>query len=142
MKEMLKNSWLGLTLLVLVIVWLGIYGVYNTDFFTGEPKDKANNSDVSSGDAKALAQCLTNKGFKLYGATWCGHCQDQKKMFGEAVALINYIECATVDNNGQTEACDQAGIEMYPTWVYPDGTKVPGVMTLKDLAKVSSCPTV
>lgn len=142
MKEMLKNNWLGLGLLVLVIVWLGIYGAYNTDLLTGKPKDKTNNSDVSSGDAKALAQCLTDKGYKLYGATRCGHCKDQKEMFGEAVALLNYVECATADNNGQTEACDQAGIEVYPTWGYPDGTKVPGVMTLEELAKISGCPTV
>ena len=30
-----------------------------------------------------LAQCLTDKGAKFYGAFWCSHCQEQKAEFGK-----------------------------------------------------------
>ncbi|MFH0912547.1 MAG: thioredoxin domain-containing protein [Patescibacteria group bacterium] len=139
MKDTLKNNWLGVALLVLVVIWLGIYGVHN---YQPNTAVKGEATDSSSLGVAVLAQCLTDQGFKLYGASWCGHCQEQKEMFGEAVALINYVECSTDDGNDQTEVCTQAGIEMYPTWEYPDGNKVPGVMTLEELAKVSGCPAI
>ncbi len=135
-----KTSWLSIALLVLIIVWLGVYGM---------SKNAAVNSvldnsspEVSQGDTKALAQCLTDKGFKLYGASWCSHCQEQKEMFGEAATLLPYVECSTPDGNDQTEECNAAGIELYPTWGFPDGKLAPGVMTLQDLAKTSGCPVI
>ena len=128
--KFLRANWLVLAVLVLVAVWLIAYGVSNR----GESVSAFNDN------TKALAQCLTDKGFKLYGAFWCGHCKEQKEMFGEAVGLLNYIECSTPDGNDQTEVCQEAGIEGYPTWGFPDGKKVSGVMTLEELAKVSGCP--
>ncbi|MFA5967090.1 MAG: hypothetical protein WC805_01045 [Patescibacteria group bacterium] len=138
--NIVRSSWLSVALIVLIMVWLGIYGINKNVGVNSEPTNST--SDISTGDTKALAQCLTDKGFKLYGAYWCGHCKEQKDMFGEAVSLLNYVECSSPDGNSQTEACKAAGIELYPSWGFPDGTIVPGVMTLPDLAKASGCPTI
>ena len=39
----------------------------------------------------ALAQCLTAKGVKMYGAYWCSHCQNQKKAFGDVVPASTLV---------------------------------------------------
>jgi len=90
-------------------------------------------SDVSDKNA-ALAKCLTEKGAKMYGASWCSHCANQKKMFGDAFQYIDYVEC---DTTGQEE-CNSAGIEGYPTWTI-NGQKYPGETSLENLAQLSGC---
>lgn len=135
----IKANWLSLAILVLVVAWLMVYGISNQGKSVNN-NQTSNNTTLTSGNIKALAQCLTDKGFKLYGAFWCPHCKTQKEMFGSAVGLLNYIECSTPDGNSQTEVCNKAGIESYPTWELPDGTKVPGTKTLEELIQLSSCP--
>ncbi|MFA5987686.1 MAG: hypothetical protein WC797_03500, partial [Candidatus Paceibacterota bacterium] len=61
----------------------------------------------------SLAQCLSDKGVKMYGAVWCSRCQAQKKLFGSAFKLINYVECTT-----DAQKCIDAKIESYPTWTF------------------------
>ncbi len=84
-----------------------------------------------------FAKCLTEKGATLYGATWCGHCQNQKKMFGDSIQHVNYIECADA-KGGQTDACEFAGITGYPTWDI-NGEKIPGEMPLETLSEKTGC---
>jgi parvulin-like peptidyl-prolyl isomerase len=84
-----------------------------------------------------FAKCLTEKGTVFYGASWCTHCNNQKKMFGESLQYINYTECAD-EMQGQTKACDDAGISGYPTWII-NGQSYPGEQTLDRLAKLSGC---
>jgi len=131
--NILRNNWLSLSMLVLIIVWLGWYGINKTD----QSLLNENSLPVITQDTTALAKYLTDKGFKLYGTFWCSHCQDQKDMFGDAIKYINYIECSKPDGNSQTEVCADAGIKLYPTWEFPDGQKVPGVMTIDNLIKIS-----
>ena len=138
----LKGNWLSIVILILVVGWLMIYGVSNQDkpAIENNQTNEDNTTVLSSGNIKALAQCLTDKGFKLYGTFWCSHCKEQKDLFGDAVSLVNYIECSTPDGQEQTEVCKQANIESYPTWEFPNGQKVVGVLTLENLIKASSCP--
>jgi uncharacterized membrane protein/glutaredoxin len=84
--------------------------------------------------ATALAIHLTQKGVKFYGASWCPHCQDQKKLFGSAAKRLPYIECSP-DGQGTPQApvCVAEKIESYPTWVI-NGKRVEEVLTLKALA--------
>jgi hypothetical protein len=86
-----------------------------------------------------LAQCLTDKGAKFYGAFWCSHCQNQKKAFGDAASLLPYVECSTPDSRGLTPVCAAAKIEAFPTWVFPDGTMVQGEIAIDDLAARAGC---
>jgi len=39
----------------------------------------------------------------------------------------------------QTQACKDANIQSYPTWVFPDGSRKSGEVSFQDLAKMSGC---
>lgn len=86
----------------------------------------------------ALAKCLTEKGVKMYGAWWCPHCQNQKKMFGSSWKYINYVECA-IGQSGQTKECRDAHIESYPTWIFPEGKRVTGEQSPESLGQQAGC---
>lgn len=99
---------------------------------------KANTS--VPGQYDAFAQCLTEKGAKMYGAYWCPHCQNQKKKFGKSFSKVTYIECAQPGNpNAQVKECQDAKISGYPTWTFPDDTRVEGEMSLEALAEKTGC---
>lgn len=85
-----------------------------------------------------LAQCLTEKGAKMYGAFWCSHCQKQKASFGTAWQHINYVECSNPDGT-QQEICQKAGIQSYPTWDFGNGLRESGEISFQDLAKKAGC---
>ena len=100
-------------------------------------------SGCSSGPAgevkERFAQCLTEKGVTMFGAYWCPHCQQQKKMFGDAWEKINYVECSLPGGQAQTEACIQAGIESYPTWEFAPGDRTVGELTFEQLSAKTGC---
>ena len=118
---MKKTTWMGLIIIVLVIVIVG---------FT-----RNNSSQYDT-----FAQCLTEKGTTMYGAYWCGHCQNKKELFGGSWKYMNYVECSLPGGNGQTEICKQAGIEGYPTWEFADGTRKSGELQLEQLSILAGCP--
>lgn len=98
----------------------------------------------NSGDAdlrETLAQCLTDNDVVMYGAYWCPHCANQKREFGNAFDSVTYVECATPGNpQAMNDECKDAGIKGYPTWVFPDGTRLSGERALTELADVAGCP--
>lgn len=86
-----------------------------------------------------FAQCLTDKGVKMWGAWWCSHCQAQKKLFGTAFDKVTYNECSTPGKQDMTPLCKNAGITNFPTWEFADGSRVQGEQSLEELAKKSGC---
>lgn len=86
-----------------------------------------------------FAQCLTDSGAKMYGAYWCSHCNAQKQLFGKSFSYVNYIECSLPNQAGQTEFCNEAGIESYPTWEFGDESRVSGEQSLENLAARTGC---
>ena len=122
--------------LALAIPLLLIFGACTTGktVYTVEGQEKTLSPHT------AFAQCLTEKGVKMYGASWCSHCQNQKALFGEAWRDVTYIECALPTGRGQTAACQAAGIQAYPTWEFPDGSRQTGELTFKQLGEKSGCP--
>lgn len=98
------------------------------------------NSSVPSGKYDTLAQCLTDAGAKMYGASWCSHCKDQKEAFGDSFSKVTYVECATPGNpNVMIQECKNAGIEGYPTWVFSDGSRLTGFQDFQTLADKTGC---
>ncbi|MDP3734263.1 MAG: hypothetical protein Q8R37_03460 [Nanoarchaeota archaeon] len=93
----------------------------------------------NSAQDDAFATCLTEKGVTMYGAYWCPHCQEQKKMFGGSWDKVEYIECSLPNRAGETAICNQAGITSYPTWQFADGTRKSGTLSLEDLSFFSGC---
>lgn len=70
-----------------------------------------------SGDfATILAKHLTETGAVMYGAYWCGHCANQKALFGDAFKYIDYVECDPKGEDANPSLCAQKGIPGYPTW--------------------------
>ncbi|MGV8084852.1 MAG: protein disulfide isomerase family protein [Candidatus Bilamarchaeum sp.] len=114
----------GMYLAILVILMVGLYFVYNS---------------FVPGKYDAFAKCLTEKGAKFYGASWCPHCKEQKEMFGNSMKYVNYIECATPDGSGQTRICSDANIKGYPTWEFVDGSKQSGKLTFEELSAKTNC---
>src|SRR6185295_18739682 len=82
--------------------------------------------------AKPLAEHLTAIGAKFYGASWCEHCQQQKKYFGAAAGSLPYVECKLGGPSAPlSRACIDAYISTFPTWVIKD-RRVEGVLSLSE----------
>jgi hypothetical protein len=133
---MQHRSWLGLAagrgvLAALVILVLHANYAAPVAEPTG-PEDPA---------IRALAEHLSDTGAVFYGASWCTHCQEQKRLFGASVVRLPYIECSPSGPNGpQLRSCSAAGVRNYPTWVI-DGRSYPGaVLSLAQLATASAFP--
>lgn len=91
-------------------------------------------SSGSSSEAKTLAMCLKDKGAKFYGASWCPHCKNQKKMFGDASKYLPYIECTEKEKE-----CKDANVTGYPTWIFANGKRQSGEISLDQLRQMSGC---
>jgi len=86
---------------------------------------------------RALAEHLSKSDAKFYGASWCPHCAEQKKLFDGSVDRIPYVECSPGGPNApQAEVCKDKNIQSYPTWII-NGERYTGVQPLDALAQVS-----
>src|SRR5258708_5987025 len=72
----------------------------------------------------AFAKCIASTTTKFYGAFWCPHCHNQKNEFGDAAQYLPYVECSLPDGSGQTQVCIDNNVKNYPTWVFPDGSRL------------------
>ena len=50
--------------------------------------------------AAELAQHLQHQEIKMYGASWCPHCAEQKMLFGSAFNAVPYVECSPYGGRG------------------------------------------
>ena len=119
------GKWLSRTVPVAAAMILVLHLNYSGIIGPSAPEDPV---------AVALAHHLSQKGVKFYGAWWCPHCEDQKKLFGSAAKYLPYIECSP-DGQGTPQApvCQTEKIASYPTWII-NGQRVEQILTLKDLA--------
>ena len=90
---------------------------------------------------RALAEHLTEEGVLFYGASWCPHCQEQKRLFGASASRLPYIECSLGGPNApQSPSCRRAGVQTYPTWVINGRAIVGQVLSLAQLADATGFP--
>jgi uncharacterized membrane protein/glutaredoxin len=95
------------------------------------------NAAVEDPQLRALAQHLAKIDAKFYGASWCPHCKEQKKMFGAATDRLPYVECSLQGPGGpQAPICKTMNIQSYPTWII-NGRRHEGVLMPEELAKLS-----
>lgn len=94
-----------------------------------------NTSVISSnpGPYDQFAQCLTDKGVKMYGADTCPHCKAQKAAFKGSFGLVTYVECTR-----EPEACKEENITSYPTWIF-EGKRKTGETSLSALSEFAGC---
>lgn len=81
-----------------------------------------------------LAKCITEKDAVFYGTEWCPHCNEQKELFGTAIEHIVFVDC---DKN--RDACVDAGVQAYPTWII-NGEDFVGTQQLFKLSQITNCP--
>ena len=87
--------------------------------------------------ARPLAEHLASIGAKFYGASWCEHCQRQKKYFGASADLLPFVECKPGGSNAaMTIPCRDNAITNFPTWIIKD-KRIEGVLTLSELSDLS-----
>lgn len=91
-----------------------------------------------SESTKSLADCIAKSGAKFYGTKTCGYCKKQKEMFGDDVAKLPYVECAKV-GGGVEDVCRDNKIAGYPTWIFADGSRQQGAISLDVLAAKTKC---
>ncbi|MDP1688943.1 MAG: thioredoxin domain-containing protein [bacterium] len=92
------------------------------------------------GNLDSFASCLKEKGVEFYGAWWCPHCQNQKKLFGNSVKLLPYVECyIEPDANNQLQVCKDKNITGYPTWIFADGSILSGEISIATLSEKTGC---
>jgi len=113
----------GLIFAVTLILIIG--GLFLT---TRKPAGSAANLDD-------FAKCLTSKGMTMYGAYWCPHCQKIKKMFADSFQYVKYVECTV-----ETQLCTDKNVAGYPTFIWGDGSRSEGELTLSEFSQKSSCP--
>jgi hypothetical protein len=90
---------------------------------------------------RALAEHLADQGALFYGASWCEHCQQQKRLFGASANRLPYIECSPAGRNApQSASCSRAGVRSYPTWVIQGRPIVGQVLSLAQLADATGFP--
>lgn len=119
-KQKNKLIWVGVSIGILIIAGL-LYWQKNRP-----------------GELDGFARCIEEKDATFYGAFWCPHCNEQKRIFGNSARLLPYVECSTPSRQSTPE-CAQAGITSYPTWEFSDGTRQTGVLSPEALAEVTGC---
>lgn len=121
MKRGVLIFWGGIILVI-------VLGIGSTFFVSRQP-----------GQLDGFAACLKDRGAVFYGAFWCPHCQATKSLFGRSAKLLPYVECSTPDGKSQVQACTDAGVKNYPTWIFADGSRKVGELTLQQLSELTGC---
>lgn len=103
-----------------LIVILIISGIY---YWKGIPKELP---------AEITMKCIASQSV-LYSSPTCSHCQKQKEILGEYFSLFKTINCFS-----EPEKCNEAGIQVYPTWVINE-KQYAGVKSVKELAELTNC---
>jgi cyclophilin family peptidyl-prolyl cis-trans isomerase len=98
--------------------------------------DGAEGEGATATDLMTLARAIAASGTKFYGAAWCPFCTQQKELFADAAYYLPFIE-ATNPDRSLNAAGQAASITSFPTWIFPDGSRVTGVQTLETLAQRS-----
>lgn len=139
-------SFVGATIAIIIIGLAVVFLVKNkadkSDSATQSASSQSSADGATTQDSshdpawiEGLAKTLSEKGIVMYGASWCTHCKNQKKEFGDAVKYIDYVECDASSPNANPDECKANGIEGYPTWIY-NGQKYSGEQSLDKLAEI------
>lgn len=90
-------------------------------------------------DLVQFAKDLSAAGVTFYGANWCPACTQQKELFEDGGDDLPFVE-VTLPDRTQDPAFDSLQISQYPTWVFPDDTRLTGVLSLETISQESGVP--
>lgn len=127
-------------MLALAIFVVGDFLIYKNGFvFMKADIIQKQKTGAENDSAKELAECLSAKNVKMYGADNCSACRAQKETLGEFLAYIDYIDCSQDGTNILSPSCRSEHIRGLPTWVFPANLRIKGELTLKEIAELSGC---
>ena len=115
-------------LVIIVLIVLGIVAWSMSGYFVGDENDGTGLSDLDK-----FAKCLSERGATVYVSTYCGHCKNQKEMFGDSLKYLNLVECTE-----NQQLCQQKGITGVPTWII-NGLPYAGVQSFERLSELTGC---
>lgn len=106
-------------------------GLFNASSMTAEGE--------AANDLVAFAKALDQAGVTFFGAAWCPFCTQQKELFEDGGDFLPFVEVTnpdrTLNSIGQAE-----GIQTFPTWDFPNGDRITGIMTLAEISAASGIP--
>jgi len=88
--------------------------------------------DVAA-DLVGFAQALAASGTEFFGAAWCPSCTAQKEQFEDGGQFLPFIEVTNPDRSLNQVGEDNT-IDVFPTWVFPDGTRLEGEQSLATIS--------
>lgn len=83
-----------------------------------------------------FAKALSQAGVRFFGADWCPICTQQKQLFQDGAIYLPYVEVTNPDRTRNAIGIAE-NITQYPTWEFPDGTRVTGLQSLAQLSALS-----
>ena len=83
-----------------------------------------------------FAKCLASKDVVVYGAYWCPHCQNQKKLFGERVPIC--AVCRSILRKRQN--APQRALMDIRLGYSRNGSRIAGEMSFQELSDKTVCP--
>ncbi len=90
----------------------------------GEDNGEGENGQNLVEFAKALAQA----GVRFFGADWCPICTQQKQLLKTGLRSCRFIEVTNPDRTRNSVGVSE-NITQYPTWEFPNGSRVTGLQT-------------
>ncbi|MCC9641513.1 peptidylprolyl isomerase [Rhodopirellula sp. JC740] len=84
-------------------------------------------------DLVQFAKDLDAAGVTFYGAHWCPACTQQKQLFEDGGDDLPFVE-VTLPDRTQDPQFSSLNISEYPTWIFPDGSRLTGVQSLQTLS--------
>jgi len=95
---------------------------------------------VAAGGLADFGRCLARQGAVFYGASWCPHCRSQRETLGDAMTAVRYVECSPDGGrSGSAPPCVDAQVDAFPTWLFSDGSRAEGELSLAQLASRTGC---
>ena len=86
-----------------------------------------------TGPLDSFAQCLTEKGVRIYGGQTCGYTHRQLLFFDSSVKYLDVVICEE-----NLQECDSKGIRITPTWEI-NGKLIEEVQSLRQLSNLTGC---
>jgi len=126
------------TIVILAVVLGGGYLLFGIG--GGEEK-------IVPGEYDTFAQCLSSKGYVMYGSATCAQCARQRRGFGDSFHFVGEVECDPRNPEYVSGQCLD-DITHTPTWTQEDdeGNELfrfdSGFVKLDVLAEHSGCELV
>ena len=103
--------------------------------FTAMTSTRAAEGELAP-DLVQFAKDLAAEGVIYYGAHWCPACTEQKELFADGKDNLPFVEVTNSDRTLNQIGINE-NITQFPTWVFPDGSRLVGVQTLETLSQES-----